>query len=92
MLAETFVLFLLILALYALVNIFSSPLVALFNNISVCWHVLGVAVIIGVLIFVPDQHQSASFVFGHKINNTGFGGGAMAAAVLDPRAADRASC
>ena len=34
-LAETFVLFLIILALYALVNIFSSPLVALFNNISV---------------------------------------------------------
>jgi amino acid transporter len=76
-LTETFVLFLLILALYALVNIFSSPLVALFNNISVFWHVLGVAVIIGLLIFVPDHHQSASFVFGHKINNTGFDGGAV---------------
>src|SRR4029079_14137252 len=76
-LTETFVLLLIILALYALVNIFSSPLVALFNNISVFWHVLAVAVIIGLLIFVPDQHQSASFVFGHKINNTGFDGGAV---------------
>jgi amino acid transporter len=74
-LAETFVLFLIILGLYAVLNIFSSPLVALFNNISVGWHVLGVAVIIALLIFVPTDHQSASFVFGHKLNNTGFGGG-----------------
>src|SRR6058998_1796509 len=36
-LSETFLLFLLILTLYALLNIFSSPLVALFNNISVVW-------------------------------------------------------
>src|SRR3954467_3064455 len=33
-LGETFVLFVLILAAHALINIFSSPLVALFNNIS----------------------------------------------------------
>jgi amino acid transporter len=74
-LSETFLLFLIILALYAILNIFSSPLVALFNNISVGWHVLGVIVIIALLIFVPDNHQSASFVFGHKLNNTGFGNG-----------------
>jgi amino acid transporter len=73
--SETFVLYLIILALYAVLNIFSSPLVALFNNISVGWHVLGVLVIIALLIFVPDDHQNASFVFGHKLNNTGFGGG-----------------
>jgi len=47
-LAETFALFVLILVVHALINIFSSPLVALFNNISVGWHVLGVAVIIGI--------------------------------------------
>jgi amino acid transporter len=75
-LSETFLLFLIILALYAILNIFSSPLVALFNNISVVWHVVGVIVIIALLVFVPDKHQSASFVFGHKINNTGFDGGA----------------
>jgi amino acid transporter len=74
-LSETFLLYLIILALYAVLNIFSSPLVALFNNISVGWHVLGVAVIIALLIFVPDDHQNASFVFGQKLNNTGFGGG-----------------
>ena len=41
------------------------------NNISVGWHLLGVAVIIGLLVFVPDTHQSADFVFGERINNSG---------------------
>jgi amino acid transporter len=74
-LTETFVLFALILLLHALINIFSSPLVALFNNVSVGWHVLGVAVIIAILIVVPDHHQSADFVFTDTLNNTGFHGG-----------------
>ena len=46
-LTETFLLFLIILALYTLVNIFADRFLALINNISVGWHVLGVAVIIG---------------------------------------------
>ncbi|MGH2964171.1 MAG: amino acid permease [Solirubrobacterales bacterium] len=74
-LAETFLLFLIILALYTLVNIFADRFLALMNNISVGWHLLGVAVIIGILIFVPDHHQSASFVFTDKINNNGAFGG-----------------
>src|SRR6266446_4633453 len=52
--------------LYAVLNIFSAPLLGLFNNISVGWHVLGVAVVIALLVFVPDHHQDAGFVFGHK--------------------------
>ncbi|HVZ21288.1 MAG TPA: amino acid permease, partial [Vicinamibacterales bacterium] len=71
----TFWLFVVVLALHALVNIFTSHLVALFNSISVWWHVLGVAVIIVVLIFVPDHHASAKFVFWTKLNNSGFGHG-----------------
>jgi amino acid transporter len=74
-LLETFVVFAVFLTLHSLINIYSSPLVALFNNISVGWHVLGVAVIIGILVIVPDHHQSASFVFGHTINNSGFSHG-----------------
>jgi amino acid transporter len=70
-LGETFVLFLLILLLYTVVNIFADRGLAMMNNISVGWHVLGVAVIIGLLVFIPDNHQSASWVFGHKINNNG---------------------
>ena len=76
-LGETFVLFTLILILHALINIFSSPLVALFNNISVWWHVVGVMVVIAILVFVPDNHQSVDFVFTERINNSGFNGGEL---------------
>ena len=48
-LSETFLLFLIILAFVTILNIFADPLLALLNNISVGWHVLGVAVIIGLL-------------------------------------------
>ncbi len=75
-LAETFFLYCLILTLHIGINIFSSPLVARFNSISVWWHVLGVAVIIGLLIFVPNDHASVDFVFTERINNSGFEGGA----------------
>ncbi len=74
-LSETFVLFVLILTLHAVVNIFTSHLVAIFNSISVFWHVIGVAIIIAVLIFVPDKHASADFVFTERLNNSGFGAG-----------------
>ena len=60
---------------YTIVNIFVDRLLAIFNNISVAWHVLGVLVIIALVAFVPSHHQSASFVFGQRLNNTGFHGG-----------------
>src|ERR1043165_3637385 len=66
---------LIILTLHALINIYSSPLVALLTNVSVFWHVAGVSVIVLVLAFVPDTHQSVNFVFTETINNSGFGGG-----------------
>jgi amino acid transporter len=70
-LSETFLLFLIILAFITVLNIFGDQVLALLNNISVGWHVLGVAVIIGLLVFVPDSHQDAGFVFGERINNNG---------------------
>ena len=74
-LGETFLLFILILLLYTVVNIFADRILALANNISVGWHLVGVAVIIGLLIFVPAHHESLSFVFGHRINNSGLHSG-----------------
>jgi amino acid transporter len=71
-LKEIFAVFVLILVLHALINIYSSHLVALFNNVSVFWHCVGVLVIIAILIIVPDHHQSAKFVFTDRINNSGF--------------------
>jgi amino acid transporter len=72
---ETFLLFLIILVGYTIVNIFADRLLAIFNNVSVGWHVIGVLVIIALVAFVPSHHQSASWVFGQRFNNTGFHGG-----------------
>jgi amino acid transporter len=74
-LSETWLLFFLILVFYTVVNIFGDRILALMNNISVGWHILGVAVVIGLLVFVPDHHQNAGFVFGERINNNGAFGG-----------------
>ena len=62
-----------ILALHAVMNIFSVKLVAFLNDVSVWWHVAGVLIIVGFLIFKPSHHQSFNYVFGHTINNSGFG-------------------
>ena len=53
-LTATFVIFAIILLIHIAVNIRGSHLVAIFNSISVWWHIAGVAVIIGILIFVPE--------------------------------------
>jgi amino acid transporter len=74
-LSETWLLFFIILALYTLVNIFADRILALMNNISVGWHLLGVAVIIALLVFVPEDHQDFGFVFGERFNETGTVGG-----------------
>ena len=72
---EVFAVFVALLLLHAAINIYSSHLVALFNNISVFWHVVGVAVIIAILIIVPDRHQDVDFVFTERFNNSGFSDG-----------------
>ncbi len=59
--------------LHGLLNTFGVRLVAILNDISVWWHVVGVLIIVGVLFFVPSHHQSASFVFTNFVNNSGFG-------------------
>src|SRR5437773_1844754 len=64
-----------ILALHALMNIFSVKLVALLNDISVWWHCLGVLIIVAFLVFKPDHHQSFGTVFGSTLNNSGWGHG-----------------
>jgi amino acid permease (GABA permease) len=70
---HTVLLFAVILAVHGLLNTFGVRLVALLNSVSVWWHVLGVLLIVGVLVAVPDHHQPAGFVFGHFVNNTGWG-------------------
>jgi amino acid transporter len=76
-LTRVFIIFLVVLALAALLNIFSGHLMALMNNASVWWHVVGAAAIVLILIFVPDHHQSFSYVFGHRVNNSGWASGSV---------------
>jgi amino acid permease (GABA permease) len=61
-----------VLLLHGVLNQFGVRLVALLNDISVWWHIVGVLLIVGVLAIKPAHHQSASFVFGHFVNNTGW--------------------
>ncbi|ANZ20193.1 transporter [Streptomyces noursei ATCC 11455] len=68
----TFVIFLVILLLHAVLNLQGVRLVSLLNVVSVWWHLAGVAVIVGALLLVPAHHQSASFVFTTFVNDTGF--------------------
>jgi amino acid permease (GABA permease) len=67
----TIVIYAIILLVHGMLNQFGIRLVALLNDISVWWHILGVLIIVGVLAFAPSHHQSASFVFGHFYNGTG---------------------
>ena len=67
----TIVIYAIILLVHGLLNQFGIRLVALLNDVSVWWHILGVLIIVAVLAFVPSHHQSASFVFGHFYNGTG---------------------
>ncbi|WP_406319075.1 amino acid permease [Streptosporangium sp. NBC_01639] len=71
-LGNTFVLFVIILVLHALINIFSHRLISVLQNVSVWWHVFGAAVVVAILIFGPERHQSLSFVFTEHFNNSGF--------------------
>ncbi len=64
-----------VLFLHGLINTFGVGLVALLNDISVWWHLIGVALIFVVLLVVPAHHQSISFIFTKFVNNTGFGFG-----------------
>ena len=74
-LTRVFWLFLGILTLAAVLNIFSSHLLAVINNVSVWWHVAGAAAVILILILIPDNHQSLSFVLTERINASGFSDG-----------------
>ncbi|HEX6149730.1 amino acid permease [Nocardioides sp.] len=74
-LTRVFIIFVIVLGLAAVLNIFSSHLMAIMNNVSVWWHVVGASIIVAILIFVPDQHQSFSYVFTERFNNSGYSDG-----------------
>jgi len=75
-LKRVFVMFLIILVAVAVINIFSSHLLAVINNVSVWWHVAGAAAVIAILIVIPEHHASVGDVFAKTVNNSGMWGGA----------------
>lgn len=71
---SVFAVFLVIIVSHGLLNTFGVNMVRILSNVSAWWHLVGVAVIVGVLVLVPDHHQSWSFVFTQTFNATGFTG------------------
>jgi amino acid transporter len=76
-LTRVFFIFVVVLAIASVLNIFSGHLMAIMNNVSVWWHVAGAAIIVGILLVVPDTHQSFSYVFTERINNSGYSDGSV---------------
>jgi amino acid transporter len=74
-LTQAFLLFVIVLALHGLINIFGHSIIDVLQNVSVWWHVAGAAAVVLILIIVPDRHQSFQFVFTERFNNSGFSDG-----------------
>ena len=69
---QQFFLFLAIILFIVLINVYSGHLLSLFNNISVWWHVFGTLVVVGILLIVPSDHQTLSWMYTTQINSSGF--------------------
>ncbi len=80
-LTRVFLIFVIVLAAAAALNIYSGHLMAVMNNISVWWHVFGALAIVLILVLVPDNHQSLSYVFTERFNNSGYDGGSNSSSV-----------
>ncbi|MBC7462790.1 MAG: amino acid permease [Actinobacteria bacterium] len=74
-LKQQFALFVLLMIFVTIINIFGGHLLALINNVSVWWHVFGAAIVVGILVFATDNHQSLSWMYTTQINNSGFSQG-----------------
>ncbi len=64
-----------VLVIHALLNTFGIRIVTILNDVSVWWHIVGVAAIVVVCV-VLNQHQRTDLgtVFSTFVNNTGSGG------------------
>ena len=71
---QQFVLFVIIIAVVTLINIYGHTILAMVNQISVWWHVFGSAAIILIMVFAPTHHTSLKWMFTTRINNSGFSG------------------
>jgi amino acid transporter len=72
-LRNIFYIFVAILILHTVLNLFPSHILAYWNNLSAYWHLIGAGLVVLILAFdLTVPHQSFHFVFTHTINNSGF--------------------
>jgi amino acid permease (GABA permease) len=69
---RTFLLFVAIILVHALLNTFGVNLVSILSNVSAWWHVVGVLVIVAVLWILPEKHQSVGWTLSGWHNETGW--------------------
>jgi len=69
---SVFVAYVVILLLHGILNTFGVSLVRLLSDVSAWWHLVGVAIIVLALTFVPDRHQSLAWTFTEFRNQTGW--------------------
>ena len=74
-LTNIFIIYIIFLTCHTILNLFPSHILKYWNNSSAYWHIGGPIVIALILIFGVDNHQSISFVFTERINNSGFAEG-----------------
>ena len=75
---STIAVYAVVLILHGLLNTFGIRLVKLLNDLSVWWHIVGVAVIV-VVCTLLNQHTRTDLgtVFSKTVNNTGFDGASI---------------
>ena len=67
-----FIVFLITVVLHVIMNVWGARIIHWLQNVNVYWHVFGVAAIVLILLFIPEQHQSLSWMFTTQINNSGW--------------------
>jgi amino acid transporter len=72
--ASTYIVYASFMLAAVVINLLNIRLTSALNMISAWWHMIGVVLIVGILIVVPDHHQSLSYVFTERVNNSGYGG------------------
>ena len=85
--ATIFMVYTAIVAAHWALNRINVSFLGQLNSFSAWWHMAGVALIVVVLVVVPDHHQSVGFVFGQTLDNSGFGEGVGEASHRPGRAA-----
>jgi amino acid transporter len=75
-LTHIFIIYIVFLACHTFLNLFPSHILRWWNDTSAYWHIIGpIIVAVILLFFLKVPHQSVSFVFTERINNSGFAEG-----------------